>query len=205
MTQTQTYSSLKSAVDILHKDRSSKFYGYAFPVQSVDAIKAHLVELKNLYPDASHICYAYLLGVDGTTFRANDDGEPSNTAGQPILREIKSLGLTNVFVAVVRYFGGKKLGVPGLIEAYGTAARLALDAGEVVTKTIQKTCWLKHLGAKDYQIYEIANRYGFKILKPPTIPGGYFQIEMPLESFSSLLTALQSLPNFELTDKPNGF
>ena len=198
------YRTILKKTEVLHKDRGSKFIGFAFPIATIEAVKLNLEALRQLYSDATHVCYAYRLGIDGGDFRANDDGEPNNSAGQPILREIKSLELTHVLVAVVRYYGGKKLGVSGLIEAYGTAAKLALDNAQSIIETVQKTCWLKHLGAKDFQVYEYANRLGFEIIESPSTPGNFFKIQLPLSAYPVLQSSLESLPNFELTDKLNG-
>src|SRR5690606_2431913 len=109
------------------KDRGSKFLAYAFPINDEQELKGKLKELKALHPKAGHHCYAYRLGLDGNQYRANDDGEPSGSAGKPILGQIDSAGVTNVLVVVVRYFGGTLLGVPGLINAYKTATAEALS------------------------------------------------------------------------------
>lgn len=119
------------------RDRGSKFLAYAWPVTDVAAIKSHLHALKKEHPKAVHHCYAWRLGTDGTQYRANDDGEPSGSAGKPILGQIDSAGLTQVLVVVVRYFGGTLLGVPGLIHAYKTATALALSQCTTVVKPVE--------------------------------------------------------------------
>ncbi len=119
-----------------YKEKGSKFIAFAFPVSSEDEIKARLEDLRKEYYDARHHCYGYIYGHNGEHFRANDDGEPGHSAGDPILGQIKSRELTDTLVVVVRYFGGTKLGVSGLIGAYKTAAAEALDANEVVKKEI---------------------------------------------------------------------
>ncbi|MFN4006045.1 MAG: IMPACT family protein [Chitinophagaceae bacterium] len=121
------YTTLTQNATAEFKDRGSKFIAYAYPVSHTDAIKAQLQILKKEHPKAVHFCYAYRLGIDGNNFRVNDDGEPSGSAGRPILQQIDSKGLTNILVVVVRYFGGTLLGVPGLINAYKTATALALQ------------------------------------------------------------------------------
>ena len=120
-----------------YDDRGSKFIAIAAPVDSIDAFKQWLNEVKKEYPKASHHCFAYRIGSEGMTFRASDAGEPSGSAGRPILGQIDSRGLTNVAVIVVRYFGGTLLGVPGLINAYKTAAGLALQLTPVVRKQVE--------------------------------------------------------------------
>lgn len=132
-----TYQTLaEPAPEILYKEKNSKFYGYAFPVTSEEEIKVHLEQLRKQHHGAVHFCYAFQLGTDTIYYRANDDGEPSNSAGMPIYGQIQSFGLTNVVVIVVRFFGGVKLGVGGLISAYRTAAQMVLQEAEIVEKTI---------------------------------------------------------------------
>ncbi len=121
----------------LYKDKGSKFFAYAFAVFNEGDIKKCLDDLKKQYPDATHHCYAWILNPDKSAQRANDDGEPANTAGRPILRQILSKGLTNTLVVVVRYFGGTLLGAGGLITAYGEAAKLALDDAGKEEKQIE--------------------------------------------------------------------
>ena len=118
------------------KDKGSKFHAYAFPVENEEEIMQHLQDVKKEHFKARHHCYAYRIGMDKNNFRANDDGEPSSTAGKPILGQLDSFGVTNVFIVVVRYFGGTKLGVSGLINAYRTSAAEALKAAEIVQKTV---------------------------------------------------------------------
>lgn len=132
-----TYQTLAApAPEILYKEKNSKFYGYAFPVTSEEEIKVHLEQLRKQHHGAVHFCYAFQLGTDTIYYRANDDGEPSNSAGMPIYGQIQSFGLTNVVVIVVRFFGGVKLGVGGLIAAYRTAAQMVLQEAEIIEKTI---------------------------------------------------------------------
>ena len=137
MIDKDTYKTLTSpSSEILFKEKNSKFYGYAFPVTTEEEIKTHLDLLKKQHQGAVHFCYAFQLGTETTIFRANDDGEPSNSAGMPIYGQIQSFNLTNVLVVVVRFFGGVKLGVGGLISAYRTTAKMALDASEIKETTI---------------------------------------------------------------------
>lgn len=129
---------LKVSPEVLFKDRGSKFYAYAFPVRNEEQVKEHIEALKKEHHTARHWCYAYQLGKTYNQYRANDDGEPSNSAGMPIYGQLQSFELTNTLVVVVRYFGGTKLGVGGLINAYRTAAQLALDASKIVKRTINE-------------------------------------------------------------------
>ncbi len=117
-------------------DRKSKFYSFAYPIENEEQVKSKLKELHKKYYDARHIVYAFVIGPDGSIARASDAGEPAGSSGPPVLRAIQSKGLTNVMVAVVRYFGGKKLGIPGLINAYQQAALDALDNAKIIEKII---------------------------------------------------------------------
>ena len=122
--------------ETLFKDRNSKFYGYVFPVLTEEDIARSLAMLKKKHHSARHFCYAWQLGTEKIRFRVNDDGEPSNSAGMPMYGQIQSYGLTNILIVSVRYFGGTKLGVGGLINAYRASAKLAIEASEIVKKTI---------------------------------------------------------------------
>jgi uncharacterized YigZ family protein len=126
----------------IYKEKNSKFLGFAYPVENETEIKEILIKLKKEYFDARHYCYAYRLGVDAALYRANDDGEPNHSAGDPILGQLKSADLTNILLVVVRYFGGVKLGVGGLITAYRTAAQETLAAATIITKTEQSELML---------------------------------------------------------------
>lgn len=132
-----TYKTIDIASDeTLFKEKGSKFFGYAFPVLSEDDVKDCLEVLKKKHHSARHFCYAYQIGVEHTQYRANDDGEPNNSAGLPIYGQIQSFEVTNTLIVSVRYFGGTKLGVGGLISAYKKSAQLALTASEIIEKTI---------------------------------------------------------------------
>ena len=133
--------------EILFKEKNSKFFGYAFPIQSEAEVKPIIDSLGKQHPHAVHYCYAYQLGTETITYRANDDGEPSNSAGTPIYGQIQSFGVTNILIVIVRIFGGVKLGVGGLITAYKTAAQMTLEASEIIEKTID----IHYLVSFDYK------------------------------------------------------
>ncbi len=120
----------------LLKEKSSKFFGYAFPIENEDEVKIIIEDLRKQNSGAGHFCYAYQLGVEKVSYRANDDGEPNNSAGMPIYGQIQSFDVTNVLIVVVRYYGGIKLGVGGLITAYKTVAQMSLEQSEIIEKTI---------------------------------------------------------------------
>ena len=134
-----TYLTISSVSEALYKDKGSKFYAFAYPVQTVEQIKEILAEKRKEYYDARHVCYAYMLGYERGVFRANDDGEPSGTAGRPILGQINSSNLTDILIIVVRYFGGTLLGTSGLIQAYKTSAAEAIAAATIEERIVEKT------------------------------------------------------------------
>ncbi len=132
-----TYNTIdKPSTETLFKDKNSKFFGYALPIASEEDAKKQLEQLKKRHHSARHWCYAYQTGIETITFRANDDGEPNNSAGMPIYGQIQSFDITNILIVVVRYFGGVKLGVSGLINAYKTSAQITLEACDIIEKTI---------------------------------------------------------------------
>lgn len=131
------YKTIKtSGEEVLFKNKNSKFFGYTFPITAEEEAKQHITNLKKHHHTARHWCYAWQLGTEKIRYRSNDDGEPSNSAGQPIYGQIQSFGVTNILIVVVRYFGGVKLGVGGLISSYRNAAQLALESSIIIEKTI---------------------------------------------------------------------
>ncbi|MCD8030364.1 MAG: YigZ family protein [Bacteroides sp.] len=144
--EADTYTTITGISEGIFTEKRSKFIALAIPVRTVEEIKVHLEELQKKYYDARHICYAYMLGHERKNFRANDNGEPSGTAGKPILGQINSHGLTDILVVVVRYFGGIKLGTGGLIVAYKAAAAEAIGAAEFVERTVDEeiTVWFEY-------------------------------------------------------------
>ena len=159
-----TYYEVERDAEFVLRERGSKFYAYVYPVRSEVEIKAKLEGLKRLYPDATHHCYAWVMGARGEAQRANDDGEPGNSAGRPILRAVISAGLTNVLVVVVRYFGGTLLGIPGLIESYGGAAAAALAAAGKVEKFIEEIYEISAAFEHEQEIHRLIAKYGARVL-----------------------------------------
>jgi len=140
LNQKDTYKTIDKSPDpVLFKDKNSKFFGYTFPVQTEDDVKFYSEKLKKEHHAARHWCYAYQLGTEKISYRANDDGEPNNSAGMPIYGQIQSFDVTNILIVVVRYFGGVKLGVGGLINAYKSTAQMALENSQIIKKTIDVT------------------------------------------------------------------
>ena len=148
MNDKDTYNTIEAASEeILFKEKNSKFFGYGFPIQSEEEVKPLIDSLRKKHPNAGHFCYAYQLGTDTITYRANDDGEPSNSAGMPIYGQLQSFDVTNTLIVVARLFGGTKLGVGGLISAYKTAAQITLENCTIIEKTID----IHYLISFDYQ------------------------------------------------------
>jgi uncharacterized YigZ family protein len=131
-----TYRTINVNSEYLLKEKQSKFFGYVFPVLDIEIIKKHIDDLKKIHHSARHFCYAYQIGITEIIYRSNDDGEPRNSAGIPIYGQIQSFDLTNVLIVVVRYFGGTKLGVGGLVSAYKECAKLTIEANKIITKEI---------------------------------------------------------------------
>jgi uncharacterized YigZ family protein len=173
------YTTIASPTEGTFRDRGSKFIGYAFPVNNEKEVKEHLLNLKKLHPSARHVCYAFRINPLNEYWRANDDGEPSSSAGKPILGQIRSMELQNVLVAVVRYFGGTLLGVPGLIHAYKQAAIEALQQAVLIEKTVTQEItvsvsydkmgdlmkWVKD-AQFEYTIPEMGETFSIEILVP---------------------------------------
>lgn len=136
--ESDTYKTISSTAEGLYKEKGSRFISMAFPVTSIEEIKPVLERLRKEHHSARHHCYAWILGADKLNFRSNDDGEPSGTAGKPILGQINSAGLTDLLIVVIRYFGGTLLGVSGLIQAYKSAAADAIRNSEIVEKYVQE-------------------------------------------------------------------
>ncbi len=147
------------------KDRGSKFIAYAYAVNDVGAFRQRLNELKKEHPKATHHCFAYRIGMDGNNFRVSDDGEPSGTAGRPILGQIDSKGVINTAVIVVRYFGGTLLGVPGLINAYKSAAALALQLTPVIQQAVEKEFLLEFDYTQLNEVMLIVKQCGCRIIE----------------------------------------
>jgi uncharacterized YigZ family protein len=158
------YYEVECDSEFVLRERGSKFFAFVYGVKSDLEIKGKLEGLKREYPDATHHCYAWVMGARGEAQRANDDGEPSNSAGRPILRSILSVGVTNVLVVVVRYFGGTLLGIPGLIESYGGAAESALRTAGRSEKFIEETYEISSAFEHEQEIHRLIAKYGARVL-----------------------------------------
>ena len=160
-----TFLTVKDTATAIFKDKGSKFIAFIYPVSTMDEIKSILDQKRKEYYDARHVCYAYMLGFERLNFRANDDGEPSGTAGRPILGQINSANLTDVLIIVVRYFGGILLGTSGLINAYKTSACDVINSAEIITKIVEKS----FVATCDYQtvndVMKIIKEYNLELVK----------------------------------------
>jgi len=160
-----TYKTISTLTEAEFKDRGSRFLGFSFPINSVEDTKKHIKHLKELHPKAVHYCFAWRLGSDQTSYRANDDGEPSGSAGKPILGQLDSFGITNTLIIVVRYFGGTILGVPGLINAYKTVAHECIILNTIVEKNIEHFYTLEFDYTVINDVMRILKQYQCTILK----------------------------------------
>ena len=133
-----TYKEIKKATSGIYREKGSKFIAFAFPIHNENEAKLKLNEVKKNKPSANHYCYAYIINPDKSNYRINDDGEPSSTAGKQIFKQIQKFQLTNILIVVIRYFGGTKLGIPGLIRSYSTATLLALEEAQIINKNIEE-------------------------------------------------------------------
>lgn len=186
------YLSLAAPAEGLYKEKGSKFIAYAFSVRNEDEIKQQLIEVKKLHPKARHHCFAFRLGMDKNNYRANDDGEPSGTAGKPILGQIDSMNLTNVLVVVVRYFGGTKLGVPGLIHAYKESTRDALEQAEIITKVVEER-YEYHFGYdKMSDVMNALKRWNINILQQDFQATAVVKIAIPKSEVEPTLLKIKA-------------
>tara|TARA_R110002072_G_scaffold85448_2_gene193615 strand:- start:16 stop:603 length:588 start_codon:yes stop_codon:yes gene_type:complete len=176
-----SFQTIAKPSESLFKDRGSKFIGWAFPISTVGDVKPHLEQLQADHLSARHVCYAYIIGTDENEYRANDDGEPSGTAGLPILNQIKSKEITNVLVAVVRYFGGTKLGVSGLINAYKEAAKEALDKAKVIVKTPKSVLRIRFPHSSTGNVERLIRQNNWSIKNQEFGIDCIWEIETPLD------------------------
>lgn len=188
-----TYTTITAPATAEFRDRGSKFLAYAYPLNHVDEVKSFISELKKEHPKAVHHCYAYRIGIDGTVYRANDDGEPSGSAGRPILGQIDSAGLTNVLVVVVRYFGGTLLGVPGLINAYKTVTTDALATVVTIEKNIEFKLKLNFDYTIMNEVMMVLKQFEATIIKQEMTLFCDFEVGIPLVHKAACLHKLEAI------------
>lgn len=195
-----TYLTLKAESQGLYKEKGSKFLAFAYPVNHEQEVKEILESLKKQYHDARHHCYAYILGKDGLDFRANDDGEPGHSAGDPILGQIRSNNLTNTLIVVVRYFGGTKLGVGGLVTAYKTAAAEAIAANEIITALITEKVTFEFDYLDMNEVMRLTKALDLKILDQHFDNRCAMEVEVRQASHAELIDQLRAVPSVTLMD-----
>ena len=195
------YNTIKYTTEGEFKDKGSRFISYAFPFQNEEQLKSHLKALRNIHTKARHFCYAYKIGNDSNNFRTSDDGEPGGSAGKSIFNAILSQSLSNVLVVVVRYFGGTLLGVRGLINAYKTAATLALKVAEIETIYL-KDIWILNFSFENLNdLMKITKEYNLAIIKQEYHPTCSFEIEINKNETTEILAKFKKLRAFEITLK----
>ena len=200
MNQITTYQTLKSPIQAEFKDKGSRFLAFAYPVQTAEQVKKHVDDLRQEHHKARHWCYAYRLGVDGNQFRANDDGEPSGSAGRPILGQIDSFELTDVLVVVVRYFGGTLLGVPGLIHAYKTSTQMALENAQIIEKNIEKTVRIRCEYPYLNEAIRIAKNHQAEMIEQDLQLDCRLTVRIPLANAEACLAAWAQTRQIELLE-----
>lgn len=194
MQKPHIYKTIVKQAEAYLNEKSSKFYAFSFPVTSEEQVSVHLKNLRQQFPDANHHCSAYVLGAQGQLYRASDDGEPSGSAGKPILHAIQSLGLSDTMVVVVRYFGGKQLGVRGLIDVYHSAALLVLEASGVVEHELRQELQFHYRYDQEPLVQRLWKRFA---LKPeshqPDMTGLFIKVKVPLSQFTAVLAELKMI------------
>ncbi|HVV05313.1 MAG TPA: YigZ family protein [Puia sp.] len=193
------YYTIEKEATAEFKDRGSKFIGYAIPVGSVADFSEKLKEVKKLHPKATHHCFAYRLGLDGNVYRVSDDGEPSGSAGRPILGQIDSKGLVNVLVVVVRYFGGTLLGIPGLINAYKSAAALALQTTPLVQKQVEQELVVQFDYTQLNEIMRVVKQYNGRVIRQEMQLFCSMTIGVPRNRGAEVQYLLKELRNVEVS------
>jgi len=195
---TDSFLSVSGESRGIYREKASKFIAVALPVSSEEEVKASLEELRKSYHDANHHCYAYRLGLENQAYRMNDDGEPSGSAGKPIYGQILSTGLSDVLVVVVRYFGGTKLGIPGLIHAYRVAAREALDQAEIIEKIIRVHLKIIFEYPMMNEIMRILKEEGVKIVSQSSAINCEIDFQVRRSNLDKVRTRLTRLNKVEI-------
>ncbi|MEI6682418.1 MAG: YigZ family protein [Bacteroidota bacterium] len=195
---TDSFRSISGESRGIYREKASKFIAVALPVSSEDEVKASLEELRKSYHDANHHCYAYRLGLENQAYRVHDDGEPSGSAGKPIYGQILSTGLSDVLVVVIRYFGGTKLGIPGLIHAYRIAAREALDQAEIIEKVIRVPLKVIFEYPMMNEIMRILKEEGVKIISQSSAINCEIDFQVRKSNLEKVRTRLTRLNKVEI-------
>ncbi|NAW49948.1 YigZ family protein [Elizabethkingia argentiflava] len=191
MESSYSYNTIDGPIlDVILKEKGSKFISYAYPVLDEEQLKQRLEEIKSLHPKATHHCYAFRLGLKGENYRANDDGEPSGSAGLPIYNQLLRHNITNVLLIVVRYYGGTKLGVGGLVKVYKESAKQILDYAQIVTKELEKTLILEFDFGYQNQIFTLLNKFNAKVVDFHSTTYGRIKALVRLKVENEMMQAL---------------
>jgi uncharacterized YigZ family protein len=193
-----SYLSIENPVSGIYKEKGSKFLAFAYPVKNEEEIKANLEFLKKEYHDARHHCFAWILGPEKNSVRAFDDGEPNHSAGDPILGQIRSKNLTNVLVVVVRYFGGVKLGVGGLISAYKEAAQDALQKAVIVEEEVMDLFCIKYPYDAIPEVMKMVKEYSLQIINQTFEAHGVMEVKVPVRMKQLFLERMRLLNNLNI-------
>jgi uncharacterized YigZ family protein len=193
-----SYKTIQRNSKGVYKEKGSKFYAFAFPVHNDDEIQIYRDQIKKEYHDARHHVYAFRLGYKMKHFRASDDGEPSNSSGPPVLGKIKSYELTDILIIVVRYFGGTKLGIPGLIKAYGSAAEDAILQNKIIEKTIMKQLIVKFEYAQMNDVMRIIKDHNLTISKQDFQLSCEISIDIPMSKFEQIKAIFENNHKIDL-------
>ena len=203
MKKTDCYKTLSGpSEEILFKEKKSKFFGYAYPLESEEEVKPIIEMLKKKHHTANHVCYAWQLGISDIRYRANDDGEPNNSAGMPIYGQIQSFDVTNVLVAVARIFGGTKLGVGGLISAYRNAAQMALEASLIVERTEKAHFEIKFGYETMNKVMRIIKQHNLEIVSQKLEMECAIYICVPKSHAQMTLQLFQEIHTLSITERP---
>jgi len=201
LSDNDTYKTINlPSEEVLFKEKNSKFFGYAYPVTTEEEIKEIIEQLRKVHFSARHWCYAYQIGTEKIQYRANDDGEPNNSAGMPIYGQIQSFEVTNILIVVVRYFGGVKLGVGGLISAYKTAAQMALENAVIIEKTINKNFVISFGYANMNKVMRIIKEKNLQIISQKMEMDCEIEIGIRKKNVQNLLDTFESLYEIKLTE-----
>ncbi|WP_445712891.1 IMPACT family protein [Flavobacterium sp.] len=201
LSDNDTYKTINlPSEEVLFKEKNSKFFGYAYPVTTEEEIKEIIEQLRKVHFSARHWCYAYQIGTEKIQYRANDDGEPNNSAGMPIYGQIQSFEVTNILIVVVRYFGGVKLGVGGLISAYKAAAQMALENASIIEKTINKHFVISFGYANMNKVMRIIKEKNLQIISQKMEMDCEIEIAIRKKNVQNLLDTFESLYEIKLTE-----
>ena len=195
-----TFRTISASSQYLLKEKQSKFFGYAFPVSEIEEVKISIEQLKKTHHTARHFCYAYQIGISTIVYRVNDDGEPRNSAGIPIYGQIHSFNLTNILIVVVRYFGGTKLGVGGLVSAYKECAKLTIEANKIITKDIIVPIQIKFDYSLMNTVMRIVKEYNLEISKQDMSVKCVFDILTTKENNAIVTSQFERYPGIVLSN-----